>query len=111
MEFTLNFEQQMLQDSVRRYLEKSYDFETRLSVLKSRREDDGRHWQAFADSGWLAAALPEDYGGLSGSVIDTALIAHEFGRAPGLCGACSADLADGGKSKSTCTMDAVDCRG
>lgn len=81
MDFKLNSEQQMLRDSVRRYLERSYDFETRLAALKGRVAGSGGHWQAFAEAGWLAAALPEEYGGLSGSIIDTALIAEEFGRA------------------------------
>ncbi len=77
MDFQLNSEQQMLQDSVRRFVEKDYSFEARTAMLKT---GGAGHWQDFADNGWLAAALPDDFGGLGGSLTDTALIAHEFGR-------------------------------
>ncbi|WP_250534616.1 acyl-CoA dehydrogenase family protein [Caballeronia sp. AZ10_KS36] len=80
MNFKLDSEQQLLQDSVRRFAEKECGFEARAALLKSGTSEP-LHWQTFADNGWLAAALPEAYGGLGGSVIDTALIAQEFGRA------------------------------
>ncbi|SEB24650.1 acyl-CoA dehydrogenase family protein [Variovorax sp. YR216] len=80
MDFRLNSEQQLLQDSVRRYIDKAYAFETRAETLKARRGASPDQWRAFADNGWLAAALPEDCGGLGGSLVETALIAHEFGR-------------------------------
>ncbi len=38
------------------------------------------NWRTFADSAWLVAAIPEEYGGLEGRKIESALIAHEFGR-------------------------------
>ncbi|MEJ8858829.1 acyl-CoA dehydrogenase family protein [Variovorax robiniae] len=80
MDFNLNSEQQLLQDSVRRYVEKVYAFEARGAMLKSRKGASVDHWQAFADNGWLAAALPEEYGGLGAGAVETALIAHECGR-------------------------------
>ncbi|MEJ8822598.1 acyl-CoA dehydrogenase family protein [Variovorax humicola] len=78
MDFKLDSEQQLLQDSVRRFIDKAYGFEARAAMLKAREE--GRHWLTFADNGWLAAALPEAFGGLGGTLVDTAIIAHEFGR-------------------------------
>ncbi|MDR5855353.1 acyl-CoA dehydrogenase family protein [Caballeronia sp. LZ062] len=80
MNFKLDSEQQLLQDSVRRFAEKECAFEARAALLKSGASEPA-HWQAFADNGWLAAALPEAYSGLGGSVIDTVLIAQELGRA------------------------------
>lgn len=80
MDFRLNSEQQMLQDSMRRYIDKAYAFEARTATLKARRGGGLDHWGTFADNGWLAAALPEAHGGLGGGLVDTALIAHEFGR-------------------------------
>ena len=29
------------------------------------------HWQTFAELGWLAASLPEAYGGLDGTALET----------------------------------------
>jgi len=80
MNFNLNSEQQLLQDSVRRFVDKAYSFEARTASLKAGASRSTEHWQTFADNGWLAAALPEEGGGLGGTIIDTVLIAHEFGR-------------------------------
>jgi alkylation response protein AidB-like acyl-CoA dehydrogenase len=38
------------------------------------------NWRAFAEMGWLALPVPEDAGGLGGSLIDTALIMEAMGR-------------------------------
>jgi len=81
MDFNLNSEQQQLQDSVRRFVDKAYGFEARAALVRQGQGGSPANWRTFADNGWLAAALPEAYGGLGGSLIDTALIAQEFGRA------------------------------
>ncbi|MFL9868925.1 acyl-CoA dehydrogenase family protein [Paraburkholderia fungorum] len=80
MNFNLNSEQQMLQDSVRRFVERDYGFEARRALLVSGSTRNTARWTTFAENGWLAAALPEAYGGLGGTVIDTVLIAQAFGR-------------------------------
>lgn len=78
MKFKLEQEQQLLQDSARRYIDKAYTFESRTAMLRS--GEGANHWQAFADNGWLAAAIPEAYGGMDGSIVDSVLIAQELGR-------------------------------
>ncbi|HEX7935264.1 MAG TPA: acyl-CoA dehydrogenase family protein [Paraburkholderia sp.] len=83
MDFTLNPEQQQLQDSVRRYVDKAYNFETRAAHIEASRaglDTVADTWGLFAEYGWLMAAVPENYGGLGGSLIDTTLIAQELGR-------------------------------
>ncbi|MFB9121934.1 acyl-CoA dehydrogenase [Paraburkholderia dipogonis] len=80
MNFTLSAEQQLLQDSVRRFVDRDYSFETRMALVKAGSTCSATHWQTFADNGWLAAALPECCGGFDGSLIDTVLIASELGR-------------------------------
>ncbi|WP_027794499.1 acyl-CoA dehydrogenase family protein [Paraburkholderia acidipaludis] len=80
MNFTLTDEQQLLQDSVRRFIDKSYGFAARTALVQAGRGGSAENWQRFADNGWLAAALPESGGGLGGSVLDTALIAQQLGR-------------------------------
>lgn len=81
MNFNLNSEQQMLEDSVRRFIERDYSFEARHALIKSGSTCSTTHWATFAENGWLAAALPEAHGGLGGTVIETALIAQGLGRA------------------------------
>ncbi|RJF98539.1 acyl-CoA dehydrogenase family protein [Noviherbaspirillum saxi] len=80
MDFNLNSEQQLLQDSVRRYVDKAYSFEARTALVNAKQGGSTGNWAIFAENGWLMAALPEEYGGLGGSLIDTALIAQELGR-------------------------------
>ncbi|WP_042878506.1 acyl-CoA dehydrogenase family protein [Cupriavidus necator] len=79
MNFNLDSGQQLLQDSVRRFVERSYSFDSRTTQLKSG-SGGNEHWRTFASNGWLAAALPEDHDGLGGTLLDTALICHELGR-------------------------------
>jgi alkylation response protein AidB-like acyl-CoA dehydrogenase len=81
LDFKLNSEQQLLKDSVRRFVDKAYAFEARAAMVKARAEGSAANWNSFAENGWLAAALPEEYGGLGGSLLDTALISQELGRA------------------------------
>ncbi|MBO9648107.1 MAG: acyl-CoA dehydrogenase family protein [Variovorax sp.] len=80
MDFELNPEQRLLKDSVRRFVDKAYGHEARAALVKSGQGGSAANWQTFADNGWLAAALPEAFGGLGGSLIDTAIIAQELGR-------------------------------
>jgi alkylation response protein AidB-like acyl-CoA dehydrogenase len=79
MQFELNSEQQLLNDSVSRFIEKEYSFDARSRRL-AERETQPDAWRLFAENGWLAAALPEQYGGLGGSIIDTAIICRQLGR-------------------------------
>jgi alkylation response protein AidB-like acyl-CoA dehydrogenase len=80
MDFNLNSEQRLLQDSVRRFIGREYGFEARAALVRAQRGGSADNWRTFADNGWLAAALPEQFGGLGGSLLETAIIAQEFGR-------------------------------
>lgn len=80
MDFDLSSEQRLLQDSVRRFVDKAYSFEARTALLKAGRNGSPGNWSLFAENGWLMAALPEAYGGLGGTLEDTAIIAQELGR-------------------------------
>ena len=81
MDFDLNSEQQMLKDSVRRFVERTYGFEARTALTREARNGSAANWRTFADNGWLMAAIPEEDGGLGGSIIETAIISQELGRA------------------------------
>ena len=80
MDFEFTSEQQLLQDSLRRYVDKAYSFEARTALLKTGKNGSADNWGLFATNGWLMAALPEEYGGLGGSLVDTVIIAQELGR-------------------------------
>ncbi len=81
MNFELTEEQQMLQDSLRRFLANEYTFEKRREIIESGKGTDAGIWKALADMGLLAFTFPEDYDGLGGNGIDTMLVMESFGRA------------------------------
>ncbi|EQA98566.1 acyl-CoA dehydrogenase family protein [Sphingobium baderi] len=79
MDFTLNDEQQLLKDSVDRFIEKEYDFESRRRLVAGTGLSEA-HWALFAEMGWLMAGLPEDHGGIGGGIMENAIICEAFGK-------------------------------
>ncbi|WP_339719726.1 acyl-CoA dehydrogenase [uncultured Paraglaciecola sp.] len=80
MDFSLSSEQQMIQDSVSKFILNDYDFETRRKILKSAAGFSQENWNLFAELGWLMLPFSEEDGGLSGSMADLALVMEEFGK-------------------------------
>lgn len=81
MDFSYTDVQQMLQDSVQKFVQKSYDFDTRNTILNSEKGFSDENWQLFAELGWLAVPFSEEDGGLGGSAVDLMVIMEEFGKA------------------------------
>jgi alkylation response protein AidB-like acyl-CoA dehydrogenase len=81
MNFDYNEEQQLLADSVRRYLQKDYDFEARKKILASPEGWSERAWSTFADMGLTGLPLSPDYGGFGGGAIDLMSVMEAFGEA------------------------------
>lgn len=81
MNFGLSTEQAQLRDVVRKFCAARYGFADRKRYLSMGDGFDPANWQAFADLGWLAAALPEDAGGTEDGPISAAIVLEEFGRA------------------------------
>lgn len=80
MDFNYTAEQDALRDSVKRFVEREYDWEKRFAIIRSAQGVAPDHWAAFAELGWLGAGLAEDAGGFGGSAVENALIAEELGR-------------------------------
>ena len=80
MDFNYTEEQQMLRDSIGKYLEKSYDFDTRQKLVRSDAAWSEEAWQQFADFGLLALPFSEEQGGLGGSISDCVAFAELFGK-------------------------------
>lgn len=80
MDFNYSDEQKLLIDSVERFIQDDYDFDTRRAILKS--EDGFRRdlWQKFGELGWLAVPFSEEDGGLGGTAVETMIIMECFGR-------------------------------
>jgi alkylation response protein AidB-like acyl-CoA dehydrogenase len=80
MDFALSEEQIMLRDGAARYLTEHYSFDQRRRLLERDGGFSESQWRQFADMGWLALPVPEDCGGLGGSLIDISLILESMGR-------------------------------
>ena len=80
MDFSLSSEQQMIQDSVSRFILNDYDFDTRRKILKSETGYSQKNWDKFAELGWLMLPFTEEDGGLGGSMVDLMLVMEEFGK-------------------------------
>ena len=80
MDFDLNAEQQQLADAIRRWTEKDYGFEQRKHIIESESGVSDTAWQAMAELGLMALAVPEEQGGFSGSAVDMMVVMQELGR-------------------------------
>lgn len=81
MELSPTPEQQELQSSARRFLEKEITRERLLAWDKTAEGYDPAYWRAIGELGWLGFSLPEAQGGGGASLLDMALLLEECGRA------------------------------
>jgi len=80
MDFSLNEEQQLLKDSVDRFIRENYELADRRKLVAAEPGFSPAHWRTMAELGWLGAALPEEYGGIGGGAVETMVIMEGFGR-------------------------------
>lgn len=80
MDFSLNAEQQLLKDSIDKYMIERYSAEQRRQFLAEEQGFAPKVWQDFAELGWLTVPLPEEEGGFGGSVVDTSVLMEAMGR-------------------------------
>ena len=80
MDFSISEEQSMLADSVARFIENDYDFETRQKIAASELGYSKELWQTCAELGWSAVLFDEVDGGLGGGTIELMLMMEQFGR-------------------------------
>jgi len=79
MDFDFTDDQEMLRDTVRKWVEKDYDFERRRAIVKAggfSREA----WQGLADLGVTGLAVPEAQGGMGFGAVDAMVVMEELGR-------------------------------
>lgn len=80
MDFSLTEEQQMLKDSVDRFLEKNFSFERRREMLAERLPMDSQLWEGLAALGVLGVPFSPDSGGFGGGGVETMLVMEALGR-------------------------------
>tara|TARA_R110002153_G_scaffold940_9_gene4300 strand:+ start:7115 stop:8254 length:1140 start_codon:yes stop_codon:yes gene_type:complete len=80
MNFNLSEEQNMLKDSVTRFVQDQYDFESRRDNAASELGFSPKNWQTFADLGWLSIPFDEAHGGFGGGATDVMAVMEEMGK-------------------------------
>ena len=73
-------EEELLKESVDRFMERDYPFDQRLAAARSETGFREAIWATFAELGWLGLSLPESVGGFGGGARQTALLMEAFGR-------------------------------
>jgi alkylation response protein AidB-like acyl-CoA dehydrogenase len=81
MKFDLSEEQQLLADSVQRFLERDYTFDKRKAIVASDAGYSPEAWKAIADLGLLALPIPTQHGGFGGTAVDLMPVMERFGGA------------------------------
>ncbi|HJV60871.1 MAG TPA: acyl-CoA dehydrogenase family protein [Albitalea sp.] len=79
MDFDFSDDQEMLRDSVRKWVDKGYDFERRKAIVKAggfSREA----WGELAGLGLAGLYVPEAHGGMGFGPIDAMVVMEELGR-------------------------------
>jgi len=80
MNFNLSEEQGMVRDSIARFVQDSYTFEQRNANIALQYGFSAKHWQQFAELGWLSIPFEGEYGGIDGGPVDTMFVMQELGR-------------------------------
>lgn len=83
MDFQLNEEQQMLQDTVARMVRGEYSFEKRLGFSETELGYSEDFWKQLGELGITAVPFPEELGGFGGTGVEVQSVMTELGR--GLC--------------------------
>ncbi len=81
MDFSYTETQDMIRDTLSRFLADTYDFDSRHKMIASDGGRDPGIWKALAQElGMLGAAFGEEHGGLGGGHLENALIMEELGK-------------------------------
>jgi len=81
MDFSYTETQDMIRETLSRFLADTYDFDSRNKMIASGSGRDAGIWKALAqDLGMLGASFSEAHGGLGGGHLENALIMEELGK-------------------------------
>ena len=80
MDFSLNEVQEMLADSIDKFIENEYAFDTRQKYAASESGYSDAVWNTFAELGWTAVPFSEADGGFDGDQRDIMVVMQRFGR-------------------------------
>jgi alkylation response protein AidB-like acyl-CoA dehydrogenase len=79
MDFELNEDQSMLQDSLQKFIQKDYTFDKRREISANSNGYSAEVWAQLAEQGVLSIGLPEEHGGFGGEV-EVMVVMEQIGR-------------------------------
>ena len=80
MNFDLSEEQKLLRDQAQRFLNDSVSYDKLRALIQAGKAMDETLWREIAELGWLAVAIPEEYGGMGQGPLEQCVLAEELGR-------------------------------
>jgi len=80
MDFSYSEEQQMLADSLRRFIDTEYTFEARRKSARAGQSLDLTMWGKLAEMGVLGLTIPTDFGGFGEGAASQLVVQRELGR-------------------------------
>ncbi|MBW7966948.1 acyl-CoA dehydrogenase family protein [Bradyrhizobium sp. BR 10261] len=80
MDLNLSDEQRLLRESAERFVAESYDADHRRKMANDPLGFSPHVWKQFAELGWLALPIAEEFGGLGGGPIEIGILMEAFGR-------------------------------
>lgn len=80
MDFELSDEQNMLKDSVDRFVLDNYDSASRAKLAATELGYSADNWNMFAELGWLGMPFSEEDGGYGGTPVETAVMMECMGK-------------------------------
>src|SRR3954468_16736814 len=80
MDLNLSDEQRLLRESADRFVNETYKADHRRKAANEPLGFSPAIWKQFADLGWLALPIAEEFGGLGAGAIETGIVMEAFGR-------------------------------
>jgi alkylation response protein AidB-like acyl-CoA dehydrogenase len=80
MDLNLSDEQRLLRESAERFVAGSYDADHRRKMANDPLGFSPAVWKQFAELGWLALPIAEEFGGLGGGAVEIGILTEAFGR-------------------------------
>tara|TARA_R110002072_G_scaffold1780_2_gene14601 strand:+ start:8423 stop:9547 length:1125 start_codon:yes stop_codon:yes gene_type:complete len=80
MNFELTEDQQLVSDSIERFVQDNYDLESRVALVKQTPGFSEAHWKTMSELGWFGLPFSEDDGGFGGNQLDTMILMEHFGK-------------------------------
>ena len=81
MNFELNQEQQLLADSLKRFVTNDYTFDARTKIVDSPKGWSEKVWGGLAEMGLMGLPFPAEFDGFGGTAVDVMIVMEAIGEA------------------------------